>query len=67
MKPLLVTAKQAADLLGLPTHTVYVLAASGELGERRYIGSGKRNFRLDYSAVEAYIKRLPTEPLEETA
>lgn len=67
MKPLLVTAKDAAGLLGLPTHTVYVLAAAGELGERRFIGNGKRNFRLEYDAVEAYAKRLPTEPLEQSA
>lgn len=67
MKPILVTVKEAANLLGLSTWTVYELAASGELGERRFIGNGKRNFRLEYAAVEQYAKRLPTDPVEESA
>lgn len=67
MKPLLITAKEAAGLLGVSPTAVYILAASGELGERRFIGKGTRNYRLEYAAVEAYVKRLPTAPLEESA
>lgn len=65
--PILITVKRAAELLGLSTYSVYELAASGELGERRFIGNGRRNYRLEYASVLAYAQRLPTEPVEESA
>jgi hypothetical protein len=67
LRPILVTVKEAGDLLGLPTHTVYGLAREGGPLERRYVGKGTRNFRLTYDSVEAYAANLPTEALEQSA
>ena len=66
MKPILVSAKEAANLLGISTFRVYELAASGVL-EKRYHGKKTRNFNLTYESVEKYAASLPTEPLEESA
>lgn len=67
MKPLLVTAKEVAELLGVSTFVVYELASDGGPLERRYIGKGTRNFRLTYESVERYVAGLPTEPVGESA
>lgn len=63
MSPLLVTAKQAAEILGVSTNTIYTLAADDQL-DRRYIGKGTRNFRLTYESLQQYVAGLPTEAAE---
>lgn len=67
LRPILVTVKEAAHLLGLPTHAVYGLSTEGGPLERRYKGKGTRNFNLTYDSVEAYAASLPTEALEQSA
>lgn len=66
MKPILVSAKEAAGLLGISTFQVYELASGGVL-EKRYIGNGRRNFRLTYESVERYANDLPSEPIADSA
>lgn len=66
MKPLLVTAREAADMLGVGVTTVYDLAAAGDI-EKKYIGKGTRNFRLTYASLESYVDGLPSEPAQESA
>lgn len=61
IRPLLVTAREAADLLGVGVTAVYDLAAAGEL-EKKYVGKGTRNFRLTYASLETYVAGLPSEP-----
>ena len=51
MKPILVSAKEAANLLGISTFRVYELAAGGVL-EKRYHGKKTRNFNQTYESVE---------------
>lgn len=53
MKSLLLTTCEAADRIGVPTSTVYDLAAAGTL-ERRFIGKGTRMFRLTLASVDDY-------------
>lgn len=55
-----VTVAEAAEMLALSKWQVYELAAAGELGERRFVGT--RNFRLRADAIHEYAERLPTEP-----
>lgn len=64
MKPLLVTAKDAAGLLGVSTVAVYELAADGGPLDKRYIGKGTRNFRITYASLEQYVAALPSEAAE---
>jgi len=58
---LLATAREAAGILAVDVSKVYELAAAGVL-ERRYIG--KRNFRIPYASLQAYVDSLPTEPVD---
>lgn len=55
-----VTVNEAADMLALSKWRVYELAAAGQLGERRFVGT--RNFRLSVANIHAYAENLPTEP-----
>ncbi|MGH3501359.1 MAG: helix-turn-helix domain-containing protein [Nocardioidaceae bacterium] len=63
MTKILVTAREAADMLSVNVTEVYSLAASGAL-EKRYVGKGTREFRIPVESVEAYVAGLPTEPVE---
>ncbi len=65
-EPLLVTAREAADVLSVDLMTVYRLCSAGDL-EKRYIGKGTRNFRIPYASLRAYAASLPRDPVEETA
>jgi predicted DNA-binding transcriptional regulator AlpA len=67
MKPLLITARQCAELLGMSLPSVYELASDGGPLERRYIGKGTRNFRITYESVEQYVAGLSSEPVEEAS
>ena len=62
---ILVRVRKVAEMLDIDPGKVYELAAAGRLGPKRYIGSGRREFRLEVEAVKAYVQSLPTEPLEE--
>ena len=64
MTPLLVTAKEAGEILSLSSTEVYDLAAKGKL-EKRYVGKGTRNFRLTYASLEAYAASLSQDPIPE--
>jgi len=57
---LLVTAKEAAEILSIGVSEVYNLAARGDL-EKRFIGSGRREFRIPMSSLRAFAEGLPTE------
>lgn len=61
---LLVTVREAAELLSMSTWRVYDLAAAGHL-ERRYIGKGNHYFRIPTESVRAYAESLPTDPVPE--
>ena len=63
MTPILVTAKQAGEILALSTTVIYDLAAKGKL-EKKYVGEkGSRNFRLTYASVVAYADSLDSDPV----
>ena len=49
-------------MLRLSPNSIYELAATGVF-TKRYVGTGTRNFRLEVSELEAYVKGLPTEPV----
>lgn len=57
----LLTVGQAATRLSLSKTQVYELAAAGEI-PKRFIGNGKRNYRLAVEDVDKYAASLPTEP-----
>jgi hypothetical protein len=61
---ILVRARKAAEMLDVDVAEVYILAAAGHLGVKRYIGKGTRAFRLEVAAVKAYVDSLPTEPVD---
>lgn len=63
---ILVTAREAADMLSLDVMTVYELAAKGEL-EKRYIGKGTRHFRIPVASLHAYVDGLPVDPVVDGA
>lgn len=60
--PILVTVKEASELLSLSSTEVYDLAAKGLL-EKRYVGKGTRNFRLTYASLEQYAGSLSQDPI----
>lgn len=60
--PLLVTVKDAAVMLSLSTSKVYELAADGHL-EKKYVGTGSRNFRLTVKSIERYVAGLSQDPV----
>lgn len=66
MDKLLVTVREAAQMLSVSEWTVYELASSGQL-ERRYIGTGKRFFRIPVDSLRAYVDSLPEEPVEDAS
>lgn len=59
MTKILVTAREAADMLSIGLTKVYELAANGDL-EKRYIGKGTREFRIPVDSIHAYAEGLPT-------
>ena len=61
-KPILVTVADAADALAISVAETYRLAAEGKL-EKKYIGNGKRNFRLTYASLERYAEGLSQDPV----
>lgn len=63
---LLVTVADAATMLALSEKGTYTLAANGDL-EKKYIGNGKRNFRITVASIEAYVDRLDSDPAVESA
>lgn len=65
-KPLMVTVREAEDILKLSSTKVYELASKGVL-VKRYVGNGRRNFRLEYASLERYVAGLSQDPLEESA
>lgn len=67
MKPLLVTAKEAAGIVGLSLPLIYELSTDGGPLERRYVGKGTRNFRITYASLERYVASLPTEAEREAS
>ncbi len=60
---LLVTAREAAQMLSVSVEEVWDLAASGRL-ERRYIGKGTQYYRIPVESLKAYADSLPTDPVE---
>ena len=63
MSALMVTAKEAQEMLGLSDTKVYALAADGKL-EKKYIGKGTRNFRITVESIERYVASLDSDPVE---
>lgn len=59
VEPVLVTVKQAAQMLACTPATVYELAAAGTL-TKRYLKKDGRNFRLSAEQVREYAANLPT-------
>lgn len=62
MSKLLVTAREAAEMLSLDVMHVYKLCAEGQI-EKRYIGKGTRNFRIPVASIVAYVDSLPVDPV----
>ena len=60
-------AQEAANILGLPKHTIYTLSTDGGPLERRYIGKGTRTIVITYETVERYFNSQPTEPGQASA
>lgn len=65
-KPLMVTVREAQDILKLSSTKVYELAATGVL-VKKYVGKGTRNFRLEYASLERYVAGLSQDPVEEAS
>lgn len=63
MNALLVTVKEAQEMLGLSDTKVYELAKKGRL-EKKYIGKGTRNFRITVASIERYVDNLSVDPIE---
>ena len=61
VKPRYFRVKDVAALLSISEWEVRRLAEAGEL-ERRYIGEGKRYYRITAASVEAYEATLSSEP-----
>jgi hypothetical protein len=57
---LMVTAKEAADILSLSLTEVYALANSGVL-VKAYIGKGTTAYRLTMESLRSYVASLPSE------
>lgn len=62
----LVTAREAAEMLSIGESEVRGLVANGHL-ERRYIGSGRRMYRIPVSSIVAYAESLPQDPVGEAS
>lgn len=60
LDPLQVSVKEAADLIGCSTWTVYCLLNSGEV-EGRYLGSRRK---VLYRSLRQYVENLPVDPPE---
>lgn len=58
---ILLRVSEAAHVLSMTEHEVYVLARAGHF-TKRYVGKGTRNFRLQADEVREYAAHLPTEP-----
>lgn len=63
---ILVTAREAADMLSIGLTDLYNLAAAGHV-EKRYIGKGTRKFRIPVASLQAYADALPVDPVEEAS
>lgn len=59
--PLMLRANDAADALGLSLRSVRTLVREGHL-EPRYIGNGRKEYRITYASLVAYVASLSTEP-----
>lgn len=57
---LLVTAREAAEILSIGISQVRILVDNGQL-ERRYIGSGTREYRIAVESLKDYVAGLPRE------
>ena len=66
MRPLMVSKKVAATMLGLSEREVIRLLNEGEL-ERRWIGDGSRYYRIPFESLEAYVAALPESPVQKGA
>jgi predicted DNA-binding transcriptional regulator AlpA len=60
----LLRAADVAGMLALSVSEVYNLCDAGKL-TKRYVGQGRRNFRIRSDEVYAYIESLPTEPRDD--
>jgi excisionase family DNA binding protein len=56
VKRLQYTVKDAALMLSVNPQTVYRLIERGEL-ERRFVGTGQRNYRIPAASLERYLRR----------
>lgn len=65
-EPILVTAREAARMLSLNVHEVYDLAAAGRI-EKRYVGTGRKYFRIPVTSLRSYVNSLPTDPVGEAS
>lgn len=63
---LLVTAREAAQMLSVGVLVIYRLAAEGKL-EKRYIGRGTRHFRIPVESVRHYAETAPRDPVSDEA
>lgn len=57
----LVTVGEAAQMLSLSERKLYELVAGGYF-TKRYVGTGRRNYRLEVEEVRQYAANLPTSP-----
>lgn len=63
---LLVTAREAAEMLAVSEHQVRLLVAKSLL-DRRFIGQGRREYRITVESIRAYVEALPREAVGESA
>lgn len=58
---MMLTAKRAAELMGVSRSLVYALVAAGTLPAVR-IGTGRGTIRIDQAEVEKYLAAAKIEP-----
>jgi excisionase family DNA binding protein len=58
--PLLLRANDAATTAGVSLRTIRQLVKDGEL-DVRYIGNGRKEYRITYESLVAWVDSLPTE------
>ncbi|MGY0387135.1 excisionase [Nocardioides sp. WG-D5] len=57
---ILVTVKEAAWTLSLPEHAIRQAVSLGDL-DRVYIGEGRKNYRIVYGSLLAWVNSMPRE------
>ena len=62
-EPLLVTVAQATEILSLSEREIKSLIYQGRL-ERRYIGTGRKYYRIVYASLVEYADSLPEAKVE---